>query len=244
VAARRLHHRLDRPNVLVAIPATTSGLAVTRAMISAGRNVNVTSIYSLDRYSSVIEAYLSGLETFVAGGGDPACVHSVASFPLSTVDAEVDRRLERLGVTSALELLGLSAVAQAKLAHRQFEEWFSSDRWSRLARVGARPQRLLWMSSDASTETDSLTRYVEDLIAPDTVHSFSESTVAELLKRGPASPALGVDTYEAAAILSQLAARGVDLDDIGGVLEHRRATTIQKAGVRALSRLAARRRHR
>ena len=144
----------------------------------------------MDRYSSVIEAYLSGLETFVAGGGYPATVHSVASFPLSTVDAEVDRRLEHLGVSRALELRGLRQLAQAKLAHRLFEEWFSSDRWSRLARVGARPQRLLWMSSESGAETDCVTHYLEDLIAPETVHALSESTVAALLKRGLGSPAL------------------------------------------------------
>ncbi len=244
LAALRLHQRIGRPNFLIAIPATSSGLLVIRAMISAGRNVNVTSIFSIDRYSKVIDAYLTGLETLIGRGGDPATVHSVASFPLSMVDEEVDRRLERLGDSRALELRGLSATAQAKLAHRQYEEWFSSDRWSRLARAGARPQRLLWTSSESSAETDLVTRYIEDLIAPDTVHAFSESTVAALLTGGMASQALRIDTRDAAAILSGLAARGIDLDDIGAVLEHNRAIGTQRARVRALSRLSERRRHR
>jgi len=244
VAARQLGNRIDKPNLLVAIPATSRGLRVIRAMISSGRNVNVTSIFSIERYSSVIDAYLSGLETFIGRGGDPATVHSVASFPLSMVDAEVDRRLERLGDSRALELRGLTAVAQAKLAHRMFEEWFSSDRWSRLAGVGSRPQRLLWTSSAPGAETSGVNHYVEDLVAPNSIHALSESTVATLLENGMTVPALGIDTRDAAGILSALAARGIDLGDIGAVLEERCAARSQTSLVRALSRLSARRRHR
>ena len=241
VAARRLHQRIARPNFLVAIPATSSGLPVIRAMISSGRNVNVTSIFSIDRYSQVIDAYLSGLETFIGRGGDPATVHSVASFPLSTLDAEVDRRLERLGDSRALELRGLSAVAQAKLAYRQFEEWFSSDRWSRLARVGASPQRPLWTPAAPGAESHGVSRYVEDLIAPNSVHALSESTVATLLENGMGSPSLGIDTRAAAGILSDLAARGINLGNVGAVLERRSAASSRAVLVRALSRLSARR---
>ena len=244
VAARRLHQRIDRPNFLVAIPATSQGLPAVQAMISAGRNVNVTSIFSIDRYSKVIDAYLSGLETFIGRGGDPATVHSVASFPLSMVDAEVDRRLARFGDSRALELHGLSAVAQAKLAYRLFEERFSSDRWSRLARAGASPQRTLWTSAAPGAETHCVSRYVEDLIAPNSVHALSESTVATLLENGIGSPALGIDTRDAAGILSELAARGIDLGEVGAVLEQRSAASSQNVLVRALSRLSARRQHR
>jgi len=241
VAARRLHQRIDRPNFLVAIPATSSGLPLIRAMISAGRSVNITSIFSIDRYSSVIDAYLSGLETFIGRGGDPATVHSVASFPLSMVDAEVDRRLERLGDSRALELRGLSAVAQAKLAYGQFEEWFASDRWAPLARAGARPQRPLWTSFAPGAETGAVSPYVEDLVAPNSIHALSESTVAALLENGMRNPSFGIDARDAADILSDLAGRGIDLGNVGAVVERRSAASSRDVVVRALSRLSERR---
>ncbi len=241
VAARRLHQRIDRPNFLVAIPATPRGLPLIRAMISAGRSVNITSIVSIDRYSTVIDAYLSGLETFIGRGGDPATVHSVASFPLAMVDEEVDRRLERLGDSRALELRGLSAVAQAKLAYRQFEEWFASDRWARLARAGATPQRPLWASSVPGAETGWVSPYVEDLVAPNSIHALSESTIAALQENGLGNPTLGIDTRAAAGILSDLAARGIDLGNVGAVVERRNAASSRDVLVRALSRLSARR---
>jgi transaldolase len=241
VAACRLHERVNRPNFLVAIPATQRGLPVIRAMISAGRSVNVTSVVSIDRYSTVIDAYLSGLETFIGRGGDPATVHSVASFPVSTIDEEVDRRLERLGDSRALELRGLGAVAQAKLAYRQFEEWFSSDRWARLARAGATPQRPLWASSAPGEETGAVSAYVEDLVAPNTVQALSGSTVDALVENGPGKPSLGIDTRDAAAILSELAHRGLDLGNVGAVVERRTAASSREAVARALTELTARR---
>src|SRR4029078_10074385 len=152
--------------------AARSVIAVSRARIAAGRSVNVTSIFSIDRYSTVIEAYLSGLETLIGRGGDPATVHSVASFPLSILDAAVDQRLERLGDVRSLELRGLSAVARAKLAYRQFEEWFASDRWARLARAGANPQRPLWTST-APDEDTRVSPYVEDLVLPNSILALS-----------------------------------------------------------------------
>jgi transaldolase len=244
VAACHFHRRIDRPNFLLAIPATSSGIPVIRAMIAAGRSVNVTSIFSIERYSTVIEAYLSGLETFIGRGGDPATVHSVASFPLSMVDAAVDRRLERLGGVRALELRGLSAVAQAKLAYRQFEEWFASDRWSRLALAGANPQRPLWTSAAPDDETRRVSPYVEDLVVPNSVHALSESTVIALLENGTALPALGIDARDAAGVLSELAAKGIDLRYVGAALEQNCAASSRESFSRALRRLATRRRHR
>ncbi|HEX5087753.1 MAG TPA: transaldolase family protein [Nocardioides sp.] len=244
VTACRFHRRVDRPNFVLAIPATSNSIPVIRAMIAAGRSVNVTSIFSIDRYSTVIEAYLSGLETFIGRDGDPASVHSVASFPLSMVDAAVDRRLERLGDVRALELRGLSAVAQAKLAYRQFEEWFDSDRWSRLARAGANPQRPLWTSSAPGHETRCVSPYVEDLAVPNSVHALSESTVTALLENGKALPSLGIDTRGAAGVLSELAAKGVDLRLVGAALEQSSAATSRESFSRVLRRLATRRRDR
>ena len=128
-AARGLHQRVDQPNLFVKIPATAQGAPAVEAMIAEGRSINITLIFSLTRYAEVIEAYLSGLEAFTAGGGDPARVHSVASFFVSRVDTEVDQRLEAIGTDEALELRGQVAVAQAKLAYRLFTERFSGPRW-------------------------------------------------------------------------------------------------------------------
>jgi len=137
-----------------------------------------------EKRAGPVDTYLSGLETFVAHGGDPATVPGIASFSLRPVDAEVDRRLEKVGGNSALELRGLAAVAQAKLVYRLFEERFSTERWARLARCGARPQRQLWTFSGTDFESDHIRSYVEDLIASNTVHTLSESTVAALTANG------------------------------------------------------------
>jgi transaldolase len=146
-AARGLHQRVDQPNLFVKIPATAQGAPAVEAMIAEGRSINITLIFSLTRDAEVIEAYLSGLEAFTAGGGDPARVHSVASFFVSRVDTEVDQRLEAIGTDEALELRDQAAVAQAKLAYRLFTERFSGPRWQRLARLGAHLQRPLWAST-------------------------------------------------------------------------------------------------
>jgi transaldolase len=239
-AARRLRQRIDRPNLLVAIPATPEGIPAIQATVSAGRSIHATSIFSNDRYSAVIDAYLSGLEAFVARGGDPSAVHGVASFSLSPVDAEVDRRLDRLDSRDAGELRGLAAVAQARLAYRLFEERFSTERWARLARCGAHPQRLLWASSGTDLEADPISTYVEDLIAPNTVHTLSEATVAALEENGLAAPARGIDAREAAAVLSDLGAVGIDLDDISVRLENQTAAFSQRSLDSVLERLSAR----
>jgi transaldolase len=237
-AVRRLCQRIDRPNLLVAIPATVQGIAAIRASVSTGHSIHATSIFANDRYSAVIDAYLSGLEALVARGGDPSAVHGVASFSLSQVDAEVDRQLDRLDSGHARELHGLASVAQAKLAYRLFEERFSSERWARLARCGAKPQRLMW----TTTGTDLISTYVEDLIAPNTVHVLSEATVAALDGHGLAAlaPARGIGLREAAAVLSDLAAIGIDLDDIGRLIEDRAAELAERSHLGVLERLGTR----
>ena len=147
VAARRLHERIDEPNLFVKIPATAQGVPAVQAMTAEGRSINITLIFSLARYAQVIEAYLAGLEAFTASGGNPSTVHSVASFFVSRVDTEVDRRLEAIGTDEALELRGQAAVAQAKLAYELFQHQFSGARWQRLSDLGAHLQRPLWAST-------------------------------------------------------------------------------------------------
>ena len=238
--ARRLHQRIARPNLLVAIPATGLGIPAIRAAISSGRNINATSIFSISRYSAVIDAYLSGLETFIDRGGDPATIHGVASFSLRPVDTEVDSRLESMGGSRALALRGLAAVAQAKLAYRLFEDRFSTDRWARLTSRGARPQRLLWASSD----TDDVGQgawYVDELVAPHTVHTLSESAVAALTHNGVGRPTLDVGVREAAGVLSDLAQMGIDLDDVGLTLEKESSAHALHSLGSLLDRLSAKR---
>jgi transaldolase len=237
--ARRLHQRIDRPNLLVAIPANRQGVPAIEATVSRGRNVDATSIFSLARYSEVIDAYLSGLEAFVARGGDPSGVHGVASFALSPVDAEVDRRLDRLDSEDFGQLRGLAAAAQAKLAYRLFEERFSSQRWARLARFGANPQRLVW-TSGTYQRTEPASTYVEELIAPLTAHTLSDGALAALDLNGLAAPARGIDAREAAAVLSALANIGIDLDDIGALLESQAVEVAQRSLKGLLERLNAR----
>jgi len=218
-AARRLHERIAQPNLLVKIPATAEGVPAIEAMVAEGRNVNVTLIFSLSRYAEVIDAYLSGLEAFAANGGDPAVVHGVASFFVSRVDIEVDSRLEARGGDEALALRGQAAVAQAKLAYRLFDERFSVERWERLAHDGANRQRPLWASVSAKNPTDRDTRYVEELIAPDTVSTMPEPTIAAFEDHGILARGIDAGLQEAADTLRRLGDAGVDMDDVGVTLE-------------------------
>ena len=154
-SARQLHQRIDKPNLLVKIPATAEGVPAVEAMIAEGRNINVTLIFSLSRYAQIIEAYLSGLETFTSNGGDPSKVHSVASFFVSRVDTEVDARLHESDKDKTLKLHGKAAVAQARLAYQLFHEQFSSERWQHLANRGANRQLPLWASMSAKNPADA-----------------------------------------------------------------------------------------
>jgi len=202
-AARGLHQRIAAPNLFVKIPATAAGIPAIRAMVAEGRSINITLIFSLARYAEVIEAYLSGLEAYVAGGGDPSRVHSVASFFVSRVDTEIDARLEKLGISEGSALRGRAAVAQAKLAYRLFQQHFSGERWSRLSSLPA--------YSD--------TVYVESLIGPDTVNTLTEATVAAFEDHGVLVRTVDTGVEEAAEVMRRLAATGVDMDDVGLTLE-------------------------
>ena len=224
-AARALHERISRPNLFVKIPATAEGVPAIEAMIGDGRSINITLIFSLARYDEVIEAYLSGLESLAGRGGDLGAVHSVASFFVSRVDTEVDRRLAALSdegsAGDVFALRGRAAVAQARLAYRLFRERFAGERWERLAARGAHLQRPLWASTSTKNPTLSDTLYVDSLIGPNTVNTLPEATITAFEDHGTVARTIDVDVDAAADVMGRLAAAGVDMDDVGLALEDR-----------------------
>ena len=236
--AKDLFARLDRPNVMIKIPATVEGLPAITETVAAGINVNVTLIFSLERHDAVIEAYLSGLERLVASGGDPSRVSSVASFFVSRVDTETDRRLPE-----GHELRGRAAVANAKLAYRLFRQRFAGERWDALAAKGARLQRPLWASTSTKNPAYSPTLYVDDLIGRDTVNTLAPASI-EALHQGDAN--LRADTVEqdvdgAERDLAGLAGAGVDFDDVTATLEREGVAAFSTSFHDALKTLEKRR---
>ena len=217
--AQRLHTWIDRPNLHVKIPATKPGLGAIEDMIAVGKNINVTLIFSLQRYAEVVEAYVRGLERLVASGGDPAKVASVASFFVSRVDTEADRRLDEIGSKKALALRGRLAVANAKLAYQHYLEAFSGERWDFLAAKGARPQRCLWASTSAKNPAYRDVVYVEELIGPDTVNTMPPETIEAFQDHGETEARLTKGLKKARATFDELAAVGVDVDDVTETLE-------------------------
>jgi transaldolase len=215
--ARWIASEVARPNLYVKIPATAPGLPAIEECIAHGTPINITLIFSLRRYEAVVEAYLRGLERLVAGGGDPSSVNSVASFFVSRVDTEADKRLEALGRT---ELQGKLAVANAKLAYQHYLQAFAGPRWDFLAAKGARPQRCLWASTSTKNPAYSDVLYVEDLIGPDTVNTMPLETIEAFQDHGrvPGDTVLeGID--EARQLFEDLAAAGVDYDDVTATVE-------------------------
>ena len=225
-AARRFHEQLQLENLMVKIPATAEGIPAIRQMISEGRDINITLIFSLDRYADVMEAYLSGLEAF---DGDLAQVDSVASFFVSRVDTEVDRRLEAIGTEAALALRGRAAVAQAKLAYARFRETFSGPRWDALVARGAKLQRPLWASTSTKNPAYPKTLYVDTLVGPDTVNTMPEGVLEEFEKSGTVARTVDEGLDEAEALWASLAEVGVDVADVGRVLEEEGVAAFQKA---------------
>jgi len=217
--ALRLHEWIDRPNLLVKIPATEPGLGAIEECVAQGRSINVTLIFSLDRYAAVAEAYLRGLERLVDAGGDPSTVASVASFFVSRVDTEADKRLEALGSEEALALRGKLAVANAKLAYRRYGELFSGERWDALAQRGATPQRCLWASTSTKNPDYRDTIYVDELIGPETVNTMPLETIHAFQDHGTIVRTLDRDLDEAERVLADLARVGVDYDDVTETLE-------------------------
>ncbi|MBO0691957.1 MAG: transaldolase [Acidimicrobiaceae bacterium] len=227
-AARDFHERINLPNLMVKIPATEAGIPSIHQMTSEGRNINITLIFSIPRYAEVIEAYISGLERFDAAGGDVSQVHSVASFFVSRVDTEVDRRLGHLGVDTH-GLAGKTAVAQAKLAYRLFNEQFSGPRWEALAKKGAHRQRPLWASTSTKNPDYPDLLYVDNLIGPDTVNTLPDATIEAFADHGTVARTVDVGVEEAAADLERLHAVGIDLDDVSRVLEEEGVASFSKS---------------
>jgi transaldolase len=215
--AQRLHELIDRPNLFVKIPATKEGLPAIEEMIGRGRSINVTLIFSLERYAEVAEAYIRGLERLVESGGDPGAVASVASFFVSRVDTEADKRLDAIG--GAEDLKGTLAVANAKLAYQQFKEIFAGERWDALAAKGATAQRCLWASTSTKNPAYRDVMYVEELIGPKTVNTMPEETIAAFQDHGEVDLTLERDIDEAWRILERFAEAGIDYDDVTETLE-------------------------
>jgi transaldolase len=215
--AQRLHELIDRPNLFVKIPATEPGLPAIEEMIARGRSINVTLIFSLDRHAEVAEAYIRGLERLVESGGDPRHVASVASFFVSRVDTEADPRLEEVGAPD--ELQGKLAVANAKLAYRQYKETFAGERWEALAAKGATPQRCLWASTSTKNPAYRDVLYVEELIGPSTVNTMPEETIEAFQDHGEVAPTLEQGIDEAKQVFEDLERVGVDYDDVTDTLE-------------------------
>ena len=216
--AIRLHGEVDRPNLFVKIPATVPGLAAIEDCIAKGKSINVTLIFSLERYAAVAEAYIRGLERLVAGGGDPSKVASVASFFVSRVDTEADRRLDELG-GQATRLQGKLAIANAKLAYRHWQETFAGPRWEFLAAKGASAQRCLWASTSTKNPEYRDVMYVEELIGPKTVNTMPAETVAAFQEHGKVAQTITEGVAEARKLLERLAEVGVDYDDVVATLE-------------------------
>jgi transaldolase len=225
-AARRLHADIDQPNLFVKIPGTAEGLPAIRQVIADGKSVNITLLFSLQRYDEVIEAYLSGLE---AAEGSLAPIASVASFFVSRVDTEVDKRLEAIGTEAALALRGKAAVANAQLAYQLFLERFSGERWEALAARGARVQRPLWASTSTKNPDYPKTLYVDTLIAPDTVNTMPEATLDDFEASGTLARTADADVDGARKVLDDLASVGVDLDAVTRQLEDEGVASFEKA---------------
>jgi transaldolase len=217
--AIRYHAEVDRPNLFVKIPATLPGLAAIEDCIAKGKSINVTLIFSLERYAAVVEAYIKGLERLVAAGGDPTLVASVASFFVSRVDTEADRRLDEIG-GQATRLNGKLAIANAKLAYRHWQETFAGPRWEFLAAKRATPQRCLWASTSTKNPEYHDVMYVEELIGPQTVNTMPMETIAAFQDHGKVVPnTLSEGVAEARKLLERLAEVGVDYDDVVATLE-------------------------
>ncbi|MHB8289844.1 MAG: transaldolase [Acidimicrobiales bacterium] len=246
-SARELHASINEPNLLVKIPATLQGVDAVRQMISEGKSINVTLIFSLDRYSQVLDAYMAGLEALLASGQDDLSdVASVASFFVSRVDTEVDARINaiaRRGHDSSAPLrttplvrqedlaalLGTAALAQAKLAYRLFVESLTTDRWQLLASHGARPQRPLWASTSTKNPAYSDLMYVENLIAPDTVNTMPDATLEAFLEHGVIMRTADLEVDAAQEAIDALGNVGIDLEDVSAVLEREGVEAFRKS---------------
>jgi transaldolase len=237
--AQQLHERIDRPNLYVKIPATREGVAAIEDSIAWGRSINVTLIFSINRYVETARAYIQGLTRFRAAGGDVATVHSVASFFVSRVDTETDRRLDELGAPAALK--GKLAIANAKLAYARYRQLFSPENelWRDLAAAGAQPQRCLWASTSTKNPAYRDVRYVEELIGPATVNTMPEPTLLAFEDHGEVAPTLERGLEDAQRLLGQLAEAGIDYNNVVETLEAEGIAKFSDAFSKLLARLEA-----
>src|SRR5689334_985354 len=218
--AKALWWLVDRPNLFIKIPATLEGLPAITATLAQGISVNVTLIFGLDRYDQVMEAFLAGMEQAKANGHDLSTIGSVASFFVSRVDTEADKRLDKIGTPEAQALHGKAAIANARLAYQRYERVFASERWQALADAGANPQRPLWASTSTKNPAYRDVMYVEDLIAPGVVNTMPEATLHAFADHGEVKPDTITPYYaEARQVLDDLASVGVDYDDVVDTLE-------------------------
>ncbi|MCB0179063.1 MAG: transaldolase [Anaerolineae bacterium] len=217
--AKRLWAWVDRPNLMIKIPATIEGLPAIRQAIAAGINVNVTLIFSIERYQAVMDAYLSGLEDRLAQGLPLNRIASVASFFVSRIDVAVDRQLEALGSERAAALLGKTAIANARLAYQAFKAVFNSDRFAGLKAAGAQLQRPLWASTGTKNPAYSDTLYVDELIGPHTVNTMPPATLDAFRDHGQAALTIEADLAGASQVMAELAALDISLDDVTRTLE-------------------------
>jgi transaldolase len=228
--AAELWKLVDRPNLLVKIPATQEGLSAITQTLAAGINVNVTLIFALDRYRGVMEAYLSGLEHAAEAGHDLSSLHSVASFFVSRVDTEVDKRLDAIGTDEAKALKGKAGIANARLAYAAFSEFFASERFARLAEKGARVQRPLWASTGVKDPSLPDTLYVTELVVAGTVNTMPHKTMQAFADHGKvAGDKVTGAAADAQQVMDSLAALGVDYDDVVAVLEDEGVEKFEKS---------------
>ncbi len=218
-AAKALHERIDTENLYVKIPGTKAGVAAIEEMIAGGHDINVTLLFSVQRYGEIIEAYLSGLERFAQSGGDLSTVQSVASFFVSRVDSEVDKRLDTIGTDTAIALKGKAAIANAKVAYALFLERFSGPRWDALAEAGANVQRPLWASTSTKNPSYPDTIYIDELIGPNTVNTIPNATIDAFEDHGTLARTVDEGLNEARATIASLADLGIDLEQVAMQLE-------------------------
>ncbi len=227
-AARELWNRIDRPNLYVKIPGTVEGLPAIEEMLAEQRNINVTLIFSLDRYAKVIEAYIAGLERAAEAGADLSRISSVASFFISRVDTEVDRRLDEIGGPEAEALRGKAAVAQGQMAYKLAMEAFSGPRWQKLAERGARIQRPLWASTSTKNPAYPDTLYVDSLIGPETVNTLPDATLEAFDDHGTLARTVDSDPENLERTWARIGEL-VDMSDVSTVLENEGVASFEKS---------------
>lgn len=239
--ARRLFSTVNRPNLMIKIPATPAGLPAISTLIGEGINVNVTLMFSLQHYDAVAEAYIAGLETLDKSGGDLSKVASVASFFVSRVDTIFDTALDDIGTGEALKLRGKMGVANAKAAYKRFQVTFDDDRFQALAAKGARVQRPLWASTSTKNPAYSDVLYIEQLIGPNTVNTIPPSTLVKFKDHGQAALTLTQDVDEALAVIDQIKMLGVDYSALTETLQAEGVAAFAKSFESLLSSLEAKR---